>query len=78
MLSSTGADGMDPCEFVHCGPNSQCEMMKTASSATGEDQKEARCVCLPGFSESWDEPDLCVKGKPVAAIRRRLALRDAS
>ena len=53
---------MDPCEFVHCGPDSRCELVKSASSVTEMDAMEARCVCVAGFSESWDQPGSCVKG----------------
>ena len=54
---------MDPCEFVHCGPDSRCELVKSASSVTEMDAMEARCVCVAGFSESWDQPGSCVKGE---------------
>ena len=61
---TAGADGMDQCEFVHCGPNSECKMMKTAVPSSAEsDTMDARCVCLPGFSQSWEQPDTCVKGE---------------
>ncbi|XP_043235759.1 uncharacterized protein LOC122388618 isoform X5 [Amphibalanus amphitrite] len=65
-----GADGVDQCEFVHCGPNSQCEMMKAASSGGEADSMEARCICAPGFTQSWDKPDTCVKDSGNVILNR--------